>query len=265
MSAIAHIARIPSAYQYGPPWMRNVNVTHGWTIRENVATWAAGAGDGGDVTQIGAIPLRPVTLVYNNAHCTYFRNFNSKGVAYLKHAVGGSADMFGDAVASSVSGTAVPLSIAIAGRLPQAPNNAGATNAQWCLWGFGRSTGVTPFIAMIGSRTFTACQFQRRNDAGTSDVGSSFDPGTSPFVIVNVYTGSTLTTIYNDTVIDNAIAATAGGACTLDQFTVGALRNNSAGLYSDLEWTDVIVGAGVAWTSAEYTPIKDYLKRKLGI
>jgi hypothetical protein len=251
-----------------PPWVRDANVTHAWSARPDKITWQGSPGGEGSSIQSLAATKSAEPIGSTSGGAVAFHN-SLVGLAaqYAQHSSGASAFLVNSPVGAAASGTAVPVSIAIAGKLNAAPNYAGATGAQWVLFAFCRDASVTPFLAVIGSRGSTDCVLQRRNNAGAADTGATLSLGTSPFVLVCIYSGTTFTTRLNGVVIDNAISAGSGGACTLDRFGVGGFRPDSAGggLYSDLLWTNIIVGTGVAWGSATYKPIETYLRRKLGV
>jgi len=252
---------------YDAPWTRSPNVTSAWSIRTRHLTFLTGNENDGSISTIaGSVGSYGLTSGPSGGTINAKLDFNSSGksVHCAKHAVGSSSRMSNDTVAASQSGTAVPLSVLLAGRLPQAPNNAGATETQWCLFSFGSSISATPFYAWIGSRGSTSCVWQRRNDANSAASGSTIALGTSPFVLLSVYDGSNVTTRLNGTVIDNA-ASGGGGALTVDQFTIGAMRNNAAGLHSDMEWTNIVLGVNKTFTAAEQLSFEAYARRKLGI
>lgn len=251
-----------------PPWVRDANVTYAWSARPDKVTWVGSpGGEGSSIQSLAATKSSAAIGSTSGGSIVFHNSLAGKAAQYAQHTSGASSFLANSSVGAAASGTAVAVSIAIAGKLNAAPNYAGATGAQWVLFSFCRDASVTPFLAVIGSRGSTDCVLQRRNDASGADTGATLSPGTTPFVLICIYSGTTFTTRLNGVVVDNAASAATGGACTLDQFAVGGFRAASVGggLYSDLLWTNIIVGTGVAWGSATYKPIESYLRRKLGV
>jgi len=184
-------------------------------------------------------------------------HFNSRvGCAFMN---GGTAIAKCDPIGVAQSGTAVPFTIILAGQIPVAP---GVT---WRLANFGRSSSGTPLIDIgQGAAGSTVMTINRRNDANNLSVSAAtIDPGTNPFILFVQYTGTTLTTRLNGIVKDNAIAFN-GGALTLNQFTLGALRTTATSGFSNPKITHLLYNNTVVAQSV-WQKYENYIRRRIGV
>lgn len=256
------------------PWVRNPRVTHAFSNRMSRCTYLfTSKNDGSKVASV--LPQKGDQSLYTlNGNAAYFASSNGRsGAARISDPIGSSAAMTNSpsnsgTLAVGQSGTARPLGLTLAFQLPVIPNNSGGTNVNWMLFSFSRDASVNPYYAIIGTRgTLSGVVFQRRIDGGFStDVSSPFTLNLNWNVLTLAYTGSAITLRLNGVYIDNALPALVGGACTLDTFTIGGFsRPSSFGLFSDLNWTDCVLGVNKIWTAADWEPNEVYLKRKLGL
>lgn len=246
-----------------PPWIRDGSVTNVWSPDTRGITWFSGSGDGGIASGIAATVGSNALVVQNNVS---FHNSLISTSQGFRADSGTSSAAISAATGAAASGSKIPISFAIAGRLPTAPNYLGATGAQWVLFSFSRDASVNPYFAVIGTRGSTDCALQRRDDSGAMDAGTTLSLGTSAFVLIGVYSGSTFTTRLNGVVKDNAAAASTSGTSTFDKVSIGGfIRAGASGLYSDLYWSHMILGVNKTWTSSTYLPIESYLRRRLGV
>lgn len=162
--------------------------------------------------------------------------------------------LIADALASTFSGTTKPFYIVQVIRDITLPTNG----SFWC---FGRSSSGTPFdyFRTVGAAPY---RHQRRNDAGSLVAGDGGTPNTTQSHITEVTWDGSNTSVWIDgTLIVNNVAL-AGGAMTVDRFTIGSARTNAGGSqFGNFALTRHLIYSAIPST-ADQTWLRQYLKTR---
>lgn len=190
-------------------------------------------------------------------NCQFGANYDSKGRSYIGINLATTSYVKIDSLAASVIGTAHPFTLTIAAQLPVAPPGPPIGSSIWYLLIVANSHNAAPAIGIAGSAGSTAFGISRRNDSATQFNSSVFSPGTAPFVFTARYDGSTMTTVFNNALVDNAIPFGGGSMSGLDTLSIGFGAIGGTGGYSSPNLRGFVFVAS-ALSSTEYMAVHRY-------
>jgi hypothetical protein len=153
-----------------------------------------------------------------------------------------------DGVGVALSGNSVPFTVVVAARIITVTNGG-------YLWSLGNSGNATPLAGLrMNSAPSNPARFSRVNDAGVA-TSSDFDMLGSQTSIARVwrcnYTGGQVLSggAPGENGGDNGVSI---GQCTLNEFTIGALRRTGVG-----QWSNIMV-AGMSVFKRSLSDIELY-------
>jgi hypothetical protein len=207
---------MPSSFQQGAiqrftaqPWTRNPNITDLiWPA------WRYTLTDTGSV--ITTLSPAKGSNVYAGAPIAD-NNLGGKGAYNAQIQTPGLIRC--DALAAYPSGNNRPWSSFFAGSIPRTTNSG-----LWYVWSYTRTGGIglTSQIQLQGSGTVNQdFRLIVKNDAGILGAFSSLvSPGRNSFAYGTICDGTTMTTVFNNVIVDNAIPWNPG-ITTVDEFGIG--------------------------------------------